>query len=59
MLVSLKEGHQIGKKVALKFPSDELGSEAKRQALGRGQRCKVRKSGLPVCAHGDFENPSS
>lgn len=36
VLVSLKEGHQIGKKVALRFPRDKLGPEAERQVLGGG-----------------------
>lgn len=58
VLVSLKEGHQIGKKVALRFPMMSWGLRPrdKRWVEGSG---KVRRSGLPASAHGDLENLSS
>lgn len=58
VLVSLKEGHQIGKKVALRFPKMSWGPRPRDKCWVEGSG-KVRRSRLPVSAHGDLENPSS
>lgn len=65
VVLSLKGGHQIGKKVVLRFPSDKLEPEAEgtgKADAGKRQQEDLQTPGqgsslLPASAHGDFVGP--